>query len=146
MNNPQKSNNSAAKFRFTSTSKDLLIIALVSIFIFVLSYFFDVFKFLVDLFQKHPNSITWIDEIITGLLTLSIGFAIFSWRRWRELRKETVERIRLQEQIIQDCEIKAETERIICKQLHCDIEEYKKIERDVLAHQLKTEEQLKKKL
>ncbi|MCX5697948.1 MAG: hypothetical protein NTU54_08315 [Candidatus Omnitrophica bacterium] len=125
------------KFGFTSASKDLVILALITIFIFVLSYFFDVFVFLVEFFRKHPHSVTWIDEIITGLLSLSIGFGIFSWRRWRELKKETAERLRIQEELIKIAETKAETERIICKQLHCDIEEYKKIERDVLSRQPK---------
>jgi glucose-6-phosphate-specific signal transduction histidine kinase len=86
-----------------------------------------------------------IDEIITALLTLSIGFAIFSWRRWRELKKETAERLRLQEELIKIAETKAETERIICKQLHCEIEEYKKIEQDILSRKDKVKEQAKPK-
>jgi hypothetical protein len=125
------------KNRVRSASKDLVILAFISIFIFVLSYFFNIFIFLVDFFKKYPRAITWVDEIITGLLTLSIGFAIFSWRRWLDLKKETAERIRLQEELIKIAETKAETERIICKQLHCDIEEYKKIEKDILTRRTK---------
>jgi len=43
----------------------------------------------------------------------------------------------LQEELLKIAETKAETERIICKQLHCDIEEYKKIEKEVLSRHLK---------
>ena len=137
MINSQRTKKNNTEFIFTGAFKDFVILVLICIFIFVLSYFFNVFVFLVDFFQKHPQSITWIDEIITGLLTLSIGFAIFSWRRWLELRKETAERLRLQEELIHIAETKAETERIICKQLHCEIEEYKKIEQNVLSRKAK---------
>lgn len=127
-----------AKFRLTRASRDLAILALVAVFIFALSYFFNVFAFLIRFFQKHPDAITWVDEVITALLTLSIGFAVFSWRRWRELKKETAERLKLQEELLKIAETKAETERIICKELHCDIEEYKKIEKDILSRKSKT--------
>ena len=133
----QEVKNNSAKLRFSSAFKDLVILALVFVAIFILSYFFNVFVFLVELFQKHPQAVTWIDEIITGLLSLSIGFGIFSWRRWRELKKETAERLRIQEELIKIAETKAETERIICKQLHCDIEEYKKIEKGILSRRPK---------
>ena len=145
MAKPQEIKKNNTQSRFTSVFRDLVILALVIIFVLIISYFFNIFIFLVDLFQKHPNLITWIDEIITGFLTLSIGFAIVSWRRWLELKKETTERLRLQEELIKIAETKVETERIICKQLHCDIEVYKNIEKDVLSRQIKTKEQLKQK-
>ena len=138
-----KKNNT--KYRFTSVFRDLVILALVFILVLVLSYYFNIFIFLVKFFQEHPHSINWIDEIIAGFLTLSIGFAIFSWRRWLELKKETAERLRLQEELIKIAETKVETERIICKQLHCDIEVYKNIEKDILLRQVKTKEQSKQK-
>ena len=137
MVNSQETKKNNMKFKFTSVFKDLAILVLICIFIFVLSYFFNVFVFLVYFFRKHPHSITWIDEIITGLLTLSIGFAVFSWRRWQELKKATIERLRLQEELIKIAETKAETERIICKQLHCEIEDYRKIEKDLLSRKAK---------
>jgi hypothetical protein len=145
MNKTQEAKNSTTKSRFTNAFKDLVILVFTIIFILILSYFFNAFIFLTEFFQKYPHSITWIDEIITGLLTLSIGFAIFSWRRWRELKKETAERLRLQEELIKIAETKAETERIICKELHCEIEEYKKIEQDILSRQAKAKEQFKQK-
>ena len=110
----------------TSTAfKDLLVIFVITSTIFILSYFFNVFSYLIRLFQENPKAITWIDEIITGLLTLSISFAVFSWRRWIELKRETAERMRLQEELIRIAGTKAETERIISKQLHCEVEERK---------------------
>jgi len=137
MASQQESKKNNNKFKLTTISKDLIAIFMVTIFVFILSYFFNALSFLVEFFQKNPSSITWIDEIITGLLTLIIGFAIFSWRRLSELKKETAERLRLQEELTRIFETKAETERIICKQLHCEIEEYKKIEQEVVSRQAK---------
>lgn len=127
MAEPQEIKENNPESRFTSPAQDLAILVFLVIFVLILSYFFNVFIFLVEFFQKHPQSITWIDEIISGLLTLSIGFAIFSWRRWLELKKETAERIRLEEELVKNTEARAETERIICKGLHLEIEEYRKI-------------------
>jgi uncharacterized membrane protein YcjF (UPF0283 family) len=138
MNNTQAIKESNTSVRFTSASRDLIIIGLVCFLIFVISYYLDVFKFLVESFQKHPDVIAWIDEIITVLVTLSIGLAVFSWRRLLEVRRESAERIKLQEELINNAEIKAETERIICKQLHCDIDAYRKAEREVLSQRYKT--------
>jgi len=120
--------------------KDLIILSILTVLVLVFSYFFNVFVFLVKLFQERPYLVTYVDEVITGLLALSLGFAVFSWRRWLELKKETAKRISLQEELLRISETKAETERIICKQLHYEIEEYKKIERDILARQAKKRE------
>jgi len=106
--------------------KDMIIFAIITVFILVISYFFDIFKFLVELFQKNPQALTYIDEILTALITLSIGFAIFSWRRWLELKKETARSIKLQEELLKIANTHAETERIISKQLRSEIEERKK--------------------
>jgi len=124
-----------------NASRDLAVLAVIVVLVFVLSYFFNVFAFIVRHFQKTPSSIIWIDEIVSVLLALSIGFSVFSWRRWMEIRKETAKRIKLQEELIRIAETKAEVERIICKQLHCDIEEYRKIEKDVLSRKEKTKGQ-----
>ncbi|MDD5108997.1 MAG: hypothetical protein PHC29_05775 [Candidatus Omnitrophica bacterium] len=137
MTKAQEIKNKNTKIRFVRPSKDLVVMVLINVFIFVLSYFFNIFVFLVRFFKKYPDTITWADEIITGLLALSICFAVFSWRRWKELKEETSKRLELQEELIKIAETKAETERIICKQLHCDIEEYKKIEQDILSRRNK---------
>ena len=117
-----------ARIPLTSVSKDLIVLGIISALVFILSYFFDVFVFLVKFFQKHPHSITYVDEIVTSLLTLSIGFAVFSRRRWLELRKETAQRIRLQEELVQHAKTEAESERIISRQLHAEIEQRKEAE------------------
>ncbi|MDD5691663.1 MAG: hypothetical protein PHP10_00630 [Candidatus Omnitrophica bacterium] len=114
------------KRRTTTAFKDLLVIFIITIIIFIISYFFNVFVYLMRLFQENPKAITWIDEIIVGLITLSVSFAVFSWRRWLELKKETALRLKLQEELIRIAETKAETERIISKQLHCEVEERKR--------------------
>lgn len=110
------------KARLSNASKDLIMIFIVNGIIFILAYHFNVFVFLMELFQKNPKAITWVDETVTGLLTLSIGLAVFAWRRWLELKKEAAGRIKLQEQLITIAETKAETANIICKQLRSEIE------------------------
>jgi membrane protein implicated in regulation of membrane protease activity len=106
----------------TIAFRDLIILAAMIIVLLVLSYFFNIFIFLVELFQKYPKTITYIDEIFTLFIVLSTGLAVFSWRRWRELKKETARRIELQEELLLNANTKAETERIINKQLHCEIQ------------------------
>jgi len=116
-----------SKIRFSSAAKDLIIIAVFFIIVLAFSLYFNIFKFILELVQKYPYAITYVDEVITGLLALSLGFAIFSWRRWLELKKETAERIRIQEELVKIANTKAETERIISRQLHCEIEQRKRI-------------------
>lgn len=134
MNDMQKVKDKDAKLKFTSASKDLIIFSVIIVFVFILSYFFNIFEFLVKIFEKYPRAITWIDEILTGLLTLSIGFAILAWRRLLELKKETAERIRLQEELIKRADTKAEAEHIIAKQLRSEIEQRKQTEKKYSAH------------
>ncbi|MBI4708064.1 MAG: hypothetical protein HY761_09095 [Candidatus Omnitrophica bacterium] len=111
-----------AKSKASAASKDLIIVVVISIFVFILSYFFDAFVFIVNFLEKHPQNIIYVDEVVTGLLALSLGLAFFAWHRWFELKKETAERIKLQEELIRIANIKVETERIISKQLHTEIE------------------------
>jgi hypothetical protein len=121
LNSTKKSNTTPR----LSSFKDLVITCVISIFVFILSYFFDIFVFIVRFLEKYPQKIIYVDEVITALLTLSIALAIFAWRRWLELKKETAERIKLQEELIKVAHTKVETERIICKQLHIEIEQRK---------------------
>lgn len=74
--------------RFSVALNDLIILCLAVILVFMLSYFFNIFEFLVKIFYQNPQRIVYIDEIIAVLLTISIGLTIFSWRRWRESKKE----------------------------------------------------------
>lgn len=118
-----------AKIQPTSASRDLIVIACVFILVLIFSYFFDVFVFIVRFVERRPGAIVYIDEIITGLLALSISFAVFARRRLAELKKETAERVRLQEELIRAADTKAEIERIIARQLHSEIEQRKELER-----------------
>jgi preprotein translocase subunit SecY len=106
--------------------KDLGVILFVTVLVFILSFRFNLFSFIVKLFNKYPKAITWIDEFISISITLIVCFAVFSWRRLVELRKETAERIRLQGEIIKAKETQLEIEEIISKQLRCEIEERRK--------------------
>lgn len=120
--NMQKIKKKNNKIQFSNSLKDLFAGSIVLIIVSILSYFFDVFIFIVRYLEKHPHKIVYVDEVIVGFLTLSIVFAVFSWRRWLELKKETAERIKLQEELIALADTKAEIERIICKQLRSEIE------------------------
>jgi hypothetical protein len=118
--------------RFTATFKDLVVLVVVTIFVLILSYFFDVFILIVKFLQKYPDKIVFIDEVIMALLTLGIGLAIFAWRRWLELKKETAQRIKQQEELISLTTTQAEVERIISKQLRNDMDQMKQDVREIL--------------
>ena len=121
------STNKNSKFELTPAFKDIIIIFVAFALVFILSYYFNLFVFLLELFKRNPKAMSWVDEIITCLLTLSIGLAIFSWRRWLELKKETAQRIRLQAELITMAETKAQTADIICKELRSEIDYHRKI-------------------
>lgn len=143
MTNAQKSKNNNTGLRSSGAFRDLALVITITIIVIILSYFFDVFVIIVKFLQKYPNNIVYIDEVITALLTLSIGFAIFSWRRWMELKKETAERIKLEEELIRIANTNAEVERIISKQLRCEIELRRQKEKDVSFPKLKVKKQPK---
>lgn len=120
------------KVRFSAAARDLVILGLIITAVFTLSYSFNVFNFLVKIFENNPQTIVYIDEIITILLTLSAGLAIYSWRRWLELKKESAERIKNQEMLREAAETKAEVERIISKQLRTDMDQVKQEIKEIL--------------
>ena len=129
---PALSKNKNCNIRFTSAFKDLVLLAIVTISVLILSYSFDVFASIVKFLQKYPDKIIYIDEVVMGLLTLSIGLVIFAWRRWLDLRKETAERIKKQEELLKLTATQAEVERIISKQLHSDMDQMKDDVREIL--------------
>ncbi|MFA6350073.1 MAG: hypothetical protein WCY12_04025 [Candidatus Omnitrophota bacterium] len=110
----------------TPVFMDLVLILISLLVVFAVSYYFNFFSFLMRLFQDNPKAFIWLDEIIVCLFVLSAGLAIFAWRRWLELKKETAERIRFQEKLITIAETKAETADIISKQLRSEIEYHRK--------------------
>ncbi|MCX5704191.1 MAG: hypothetical protein NT066_06865, partial [Candidatus Omnitrophica bacterium] len=132
MTNAQKPRNKNTGLQPSRATRDLVLLIAITILVLILSYFFDVFILIVKFLQEHPNKIIYIDEVITGLLTLSIGLAIFAWRRWLELKKETAERIKKQEELIRLAATQAEVERIISKQLRSDMDQMKQDVREIL--------------
>jgi len=116
----------------SKASRDLILLAVAVILVFAFSYFFDVFVLIVRFLQKYPDKIIYVDEVITTLLALSIGLAIFAWRRWRELKKEASERLKKQEELLKLTTTQAEVERIISKQLRSDMDQMKDDVREIL--------------
>lgn len=118
--------------RFTASFKDLVVLIVVTILVLIFSYFFDVFILIVKFLQKYPDKIVYVDEVIMGLLTLSIGLTFFAWRRWQESKKEAAERIKKQEELLSLTATQAEVERIISKQLRNDMDQMKQDVREIL--------------
>jgi len=121
INNSKKSG-----LRYSLAFKDAIIILSVLVSLFMISYYFNFFAFLAEIFQNNPDAFIWIDEIIIILLVLSVGSTIFAWRRWLELKKEAARRIRLQEELIALEQTKAEAADIVSKQLRSEIEYHRK--------------------
>ena len=132
MTNAQKTKNKNTEPQPSRAFRDLVLLIALTILVLILSYFFDVFILIVKFLQKYPNKIVYIDEVIMALLTLSIGLAIFAWRRWLELKKETAERIKKQEELLRLTATQAEVERIISKQLRSDMDQMKQDVREIL--------------
>jgi light-regulated signal transduction histidine kinase (bacteriophytochrome) len=81
----------------SSTFKDLAIILVIAVFVFVIAHVFNLFEIISELSRKHEE---WnIDEFFIVLTILAFAFAIFSLRRWRELRDEITERKRAEKEI-----------------------------------------------
>jgi len=132
MTNAQKTENKDTKLKPSKAVKDVVSLIAITFFVLILSYFFNVFILIVSFLQKHPKLIVYIDEVITGLITLSMGLVIFAWRRWLELKKETTERIKKQEELLRLTATQAEVERIISKQLRSDMDQIKEDVREIL--------------
>ncbi|MDD5042571.1 MAG: hypothetical protein PHV40_02775 [Candidatus Omnitrophica bacterium] len=118
---------------FSAAFKDLSMLIAATILVLVLSYFFNIFGLIVEFLKNSPDKIIYVDEVITTLLTLSLGLAVFAWRRWVDLKKETAERIKKQEELLGVTATQAETERIISKQLHIDMDQMKCDVREILC-------------
>ena len=118
----QESKMQLDKFRLSHASKDSVIVGTAVILVFILSFYFNVFRFIVTSFRKNIIALEWIDEIIMCLLTLSIGLAVFAWRRLKECKKETEKCIVAEKELANMANTRAEAERIISKQLHAEIE------------------------
>jgi len=129
---PQETKDTNTGVQPSRVLRDLIILFAAIILVLILSYFFDMFTLIVRFLRKYPDKIVYVDEVITGLLTLSIGLSIFAWRRWLELKKETSQRIRNQEELLRITATQAEIERIIGKQLRVDMDQMKQDVREIL--------------
>ena len=69
--------------------KDLLVISIVAMLVWILAVYFDAF----ETFLKWRICLEAykLDEVIVVLIILAFAFGIFSWRRWKELRDEIAE-------------------------------------------------------
>jgi len=132
MDGAQETKNNNTKPAFPRAFKDLVLLIGISFLALLLSYFFNILGLIVEYLQRHPDKILYVDEIITTLLTLSIGLAVFAWRRWLDLKKEAAERIKKQEELLRVTATEAETERIISKQLRVDMDQMKQDVREIL--------------
>jgi uncharacterized membrane protein (DUF106 family) len=121
-----------AELQPSLAARDLIILIAATVFVLILSYFFDVFVLIVRFLQENPQKIVYIDEVITALVTLSIGLSVFAWRRWQELKKETAERLKKQEELLRKTATQAEVERIISKQLRSDMDQMKQDVREIV--------------
>ncbi|WP_067050904.1 hypothetical protein [Methanofollis ethanolicus] len=86
-------------FFHTRAGRDALVLAVVGVAFFLIARSIDAFEVLVEFATEYKQ---WeVDEIVTVVLILSVGFAVFSVRRWSELtaevraRKIVLERLRL---------------------------------------------------
>ncbi|MCP4259465.1 MAG: hypothetical protein GY774_18450 [Planctomycetes bacterium] len=81
----------------TPAFRDLLLIGLITILAFVLVESLELVETVEQIRREHQG---WpITEIITLPLILSFAFALYSLRRWKELRHEIIERTKVEENL-----------------------------------------------
>jgi light-regulated signal transduction histidine kinase (bacteriophytochrome) len=79
--------------------RDLVVIGILSIGIYVLSSQFDLFEKLATFVTTYEN--LQMDEAVTVGLFLVVALAVFSYRRWKELGTEYAETLRAREALAQ---------------------------------------------
>ncbi len=79
-----RSKNSSQSF------KDLCAVIAIGLFVFSLGYFFDIFEWLVVWTRGYDAKA--LDEYVALLILLLFGVSVFSFRRWRELKLEVIQR------------------------------------------------------
>jgi signal transduction histidine kinase len=97
---------------------DLLVISTICIVVFVLAIIFDLFEQLQRFIIQYR--MIRLDEILVVLIMLGFALAIFSLRRWRELKEEIKERkaVALQNaQLFQQAEISRERAQMLAQML-----------------------------
>lgn len=77
--------------------RELLVIAALLVLAFVAANAFEAFEQLFELSREHEN---WqLDEVFVLLMLSGVGFAVFSWRRWRESDRENRRRERAEKNL-----------------------------------------------
>jgi hypothetical protein len=87
--------------KWTSAQKDLFWLCFISIVLLIPTIYFDVFDVFVHWYVKVPEPFEF-EEVIPVMLILPFCLAVFSWRRWKEL-KTAQEEIRTLEGILPIC-------------------------------------------
>jgi signal transduction histidine kinase len=81
----------------TRPFRDLVIISVIAVLVFAIAHVFNLFEIIAEFSRRYEE---WnIDEFIIVLAILGFAFAIFSLRRWRELRQEMIERNQAEKEI-----------------------------------------------
>jgi hypothetical protein len=76
--------------RKSRSVRDLLVIIVLGLLVVALSSRFDIFQGIIDWVFRHD---TWqLDDVLTATLFLVIAFALYAWRRHRELLEEIRQR------------------------------------------------------
>lgn len=66
--------------------RDLVVIAALLVLAFLAANALESFEQLFEFSREHEN---WqLDEVFVLLMLSGVGFAVFSWRRWRESDRE----------------------------------------------------------
>lgn len=109
-----------------TTGRDLFVFAILLLLALLAAHYFGVLVFIIEYVDKRPGAVIFLDEFVAGMLVLSTGLFIFLLRKMAQLKEETAERIRLQEELLKRCQTEAQIEKIISHQLHVEVEERRK--------------------
>ncbi|WP_321431167.1 HAMP domain-containing sensor histidine kinase [uncultured Methanolobus sp.] len=80
-------------------NKDMIIVLIGAIIVFLVALIFDVFDLILDLLITHEK---WqIDEFFILTAYITIALAIFSYRRWKDADREIESRVELEKDLLQ---------------------------------------------
>jgi two-component system cell cycle sensor histidine kinase/response regulator CckA len=83
------------------TQRDLIVIFITSVAVFLCAAFFDLFEMTHVWLKQAEEWFPQFDEIIIVFVVLTFAFAIFSVRRWQELTIEVAERARAEQKLME---------------------------------------------
>jgi hypothetical protein len=82
--------------RNSRSFRDLVVLVVLALLTLAASLWFDPFSQAVAWVYRHDN---WkLDELFTLSITLTLGLAWYSWRRWNEMAEEKRERVKAEEE------------------------------------------------